>query len=221
MHRVWLWWSSGKDSAWSLHLLRQDPSLSVQRIITTVTPRFGRVAIHGTRIALLQAQAAAVGVPLQLVQLPYPCSNSQYEAAVQPVLEEAATAEMDHMAFGDIFLEDVRAYRERLLSGSGIEPLFPLWGMETARLSRLIVDSGVEAVVTCVDPQQLDRAFAGRSFDAAFLDSLPESVDACGENGEFHTFVTDGPMFGHGLKVQTGEVVEREGFVYADVIRCE
>ena len=221
MKRVWLWWSSGKDSAWALQLLRQDPEVSVERLITTVTPTFARVAIHGTRISVLEAQASAVGVPLQLIELPYPCSNTEYEAALQPVLEEAVDTDLDSMAFGDLFLEDVREYRERLLSGTGVNPLFPLWGLDTTGLSRHVVESGVEAYVVCLDPKHLGPEHAGARFDHAFLGELPESVDPCGERGEFHTCATSGPMFQRGLDVHLGEVVEREGFVYADLLLDE
>ena len=221
MRRVWLWWSSGKDSAWALHLLRQDPDVSVERLITTVTPTFGRVAIHGTRISVLEAQASAVGVPLQLIELPYPCSNAEYESALEPVLEEAAATDLDSMAFGDLFLEDVREHRERLLSRAGVDSLFPLWGLDTTKLSRQVVESGVEAYVVCLDPKYVDREHAGARFDLAFLDKLPESVDPCGERGEFHTCATSGPMFQRGLDVSVGEVVEREGFVYADLLLDE
>ena len=221
MRRVWLWWSSGKDSAWALQLLRQDPDVSVERLITTVTPTFGRVAIHGTRISVLEAQASAVGVPLQLIELPYPCSNAEYESALEPVLEEAAATDLDSMAFGDLFLEDVREHRERLLSRSGVDSLFPLWGLDTTKLSRQVIESGVEAYVVCLDPKHVDPENAGARFDPSFLGKLPESVDPCGERGEFHTCATSGPMFQRGLDVSVGEVVEREGFVYADLLLDE
>ncbi len=221
MRRVWLWWSSGKDSAWALELLKTNPEVAVERLITTVTPKFGRVAIHGTRVSLLEAQAAAVGVPVHSIELPSPCSNADYEAAVQPILDEAASTRLDFMAFGDLFLEDVRAYRERLISGTGVDPLFPLWGMDTARLARQMVDSGVEAYVTCLDPSCMGRQHAGARFDHEFLDGLPESVDPCGEHGEFHTCATSGPMFDRSLDVGVGRVVERGGFVYADLLLNE
>jgi uncharacterized protein (TIGR00290 family) len=214
---AWLWWSTGKDSAWALHLLRRTPGVRVERLITTVTAAFDRVAIHGTRTAVLEAQAAAVGVPLQRIELPYPCTNEQYEAAVRPALDEARDAGVRAMAFGDLFLEDVRAYREALLGGTGIQPLFPLWGLDTAALAREMLDAGLEARVTCVDPARLAREHAGARFDRAFVDGLPGSVDPCGERGEFHTVATAGPMFGRALDVLAGAVVEREGFVYADV----
>jgi len=218
---VWLWWSSGKDSAWALHLLRRDPDVSVERLITTVTPTFGRVAIHGTRVSVLEAQASEVGVPLQLIELPYPCTNAEYEAALQPVLEEAVATDLDAMAFGDLFLEDVREYRERFFSGIGVNLLFPLWGLDTRGLSRQMVESGVEAYVTCLDPKRIAPEYAGARFDHAFLDALPELVDPCAERGEFHTCATSGPVFERSLNVSVGEVVERDGFVWADLLLAE
>jgi uncharacterized protein (TIGR00290 family) len=216
--RVWLWWSSGKDSGWALHALRGTPGLVVERLVTTVTGRLHRVAIHGTRVSVLEAQSAGLGIPLRRVDLPFPCSNAEYEAALAPVLREARDQGVDFMAFGDLFLEDVRAYREDLLDGSGIEPLFPIWGRDTPRLAREIVDAGVEAYLTCVDPDSLDLRLAGERYDHALLDALPPDVDPCGERGEFHTVVAAGPMFRRGLDVRIGEVVERSGFVYADVV---
>jgi diphthamide synthase (EF-2-diphthine--ammonia ligase) len=202
--RVWLWWSSGKDSAWSLHVLRREPDVVVERLVTTVTRRFDRVAIHGTRASVLEAQSVGLEIPLLRIDLPFPCSNAEYEAAVEPVLREARDHGVGLMAFGDLFLEDVRSYREELLDGSGIEPLFPIWGRDTARLAREIVDAGIEAYLTCVDPTSLDARLAGVRYDHAFLDALPR--DAAG------------PMFRRRLEVRIGEVVERSGFVYADVL---
>jgi len=170
---------------------------------------------------VLEAQALAVGVPLQLIELPYPCSNAEYESALEPVLEEAAATDLDSMAFGDLFLEDVREHREGLLSRAGVDSLFPLWGLDTTKLSRQMIESGVEAYVVCLDPKYVDREHAGARFDPSFLGKLPESVDACGERGEFHTCATSGPMFERGLDVSVGEVVEREGFVYADLLLDE
>lgn len=218
MKRVWLWWSSGKDSAWSLHVLRREPDVVVERLVTTVTRRFDRVAIHGTRASVLEAQSVGLEIPLLRIDLPFPCSNAEYEAAVEPVLREARDHGVGLMAFGDLFLEDVRSYREELLDGSGIEPLFPIWGRDTARLAREIVDAGIEAYLTCVDPASLDARLAGVRYDHAFLDALPRDVDPCGERGEFHTVVAAGPMFRRRLDVRIGEVVERSGFVYADML---
>jgi uncharacterized protein (TIGR00290 family) len=216
--RVWLWWSSGKDSAWALHVLRRAPDVVAERLLTTVTRRFERVAIHGLRVSVLEAQSRALGIPLRRIDLPFPCSNAEYESAVAPVLAEARDRRVTAMAFGDIFLEDVRAYREKLLEGSGVEAIFPLWGLDTARLAREMVDAGVEAYLTCVDPDAMDLRLAGERYDHAFLDALPPDVDPCGERGEFHTVVAAGPMFRNGLDVRVGEVVERGGFVYADVM---
>jgi uncharacterized protein (TIGR00290 family) len=215
---VWLWWSTGKDSAWALRALRADPAFRVTGLVTTVTPAFDRVAIHGTRVSVLRAQADATGLPLRTVELPYPCDNAAYEAAVSPVVEEAVRDGVAAMAFGDLFLEDVREYRERLLDGTGIRPAFPLWGSDTARLARDMIDGGLEACVTCLDPERLPRELAGARFDLSFLDALPDAVDPCGENGEFHTCVSAGPMFEGPIGVSAGEVVERDGFVYADVV---
>jgi uncharacterized protein (TIGR00290 family) len=215
--RAWLWWSSGKDSAWALHLLRQAGDVAVERLVTTLTPAFDRVAIHGTRRDVLAAQADAAGIPLRSIELPQPCPNDAYEAAVRPVLAEAAARGVDAMVFGDIALADVRAYRERLLGGTGIDAVFPLWESDATELARAMVAGGLEAVVTCLDPQRLARDCAGACFDTAFLARLPHGVDPCGENGEFHTCVTAGPMFSRSLFVHIAEIVERDGFVYADL----
>jgi uncharacterized protein (TIGR00290 family) len=217
MKRVWLWWSSGKDSAWALHVLRQRRDLEVQLLIATVNERFNRVAMHSVRLEVLHLQAAAAGVPLREIRIPHPCSNSEYEDAVAKLLDQAAQESVEFMAFGDLFLQDVRAYRERLLAGTGISPLFPLWGMDTVELSRCMVAAGLRAFVTCVDPKRLAKEFAGREFDVSFLDELPQSIDPCGEYGEFHTFAFDGPMFSYPINVKVGEIIEREGFVFADV----
>jgi uncharacterized protein (TIGR00290 family) len=216
--RVWLWWSTGKDSAWALHRLRDDRSVAVERLVTTVTPRFGRVAIHGTRLAVLEAQAAAVGLPVERIELPWPCSNEGYEAAVAPAIRRAEEMGVDAMAFGDLFLEDVRAYREALLADSPLAPLFPLWGSDTGVLAGEMVAAGLTARITSLDPDRLDPALAGTPWDGDFLASLPEGVDPCGENGEFHTCAADGPGFREALSLEPGEVVERDGFVYADLI---
>ena len=218
MEPTWLWWSTGKDSAWTLHVLAEQGRFRVDRLITTVTPTFGRVAVHGTRLEVLEAQAESVGVPLRTIELPYPCTNEDYEAAVQPVIAEAVDQGVDHMAFGDLFLEDVRAYREAMLDGSGIQPVFPIWGEDTNTLASRMLDSGVEAVITSLDPKRVEPKHAGARFNQTFLDGLPETVDPCGENGEFHTCVVSGPMMAKPLQVDLGEVVEREGFVYADVL---
>jgi len=214
---VWLWWSTGKDSAWALDTLRRSAGYEVERIISTVTPAFDRVAIHGVRMDILRAQGRALGIPIEYVELPYPCSNQDYEEAVAPVIREAASAGVRYMAFGDLFLEDVRAYRERLLGGSSVEALFPLWGSDTKRLAVEMIGSGMEAYVTCLDPTKIGRDLAGARYDQDFLESLPDSIDPCGENGEFHTCVVAGPMFEARIDVSVGQIVERSGFVYSDL----
>lgn len=215
---VWLCWSSGKDSAWALHVLRQNPSLRVTALVTTVNATFDRVAMHAVRSELLRQQAGAVGLPLKTILIPWPCSNADYEAAVRPVVDEAVQSDVAAMAFGDLFLEDVRAYRERMLDGTGLTPLFPLWGRPTAELAKEMLAEGLKARLTCVDPKVLPRHFVGRDFDADLLADLPAGVDPCGERGEFHSFVTDGPMFHRPIACQSGEIVERDGFVFADLL---
>ena len=217
--RVLLSWSSGKDSAWALHVLREQPDLEVVALLTTVNESFARVAMHGVRESLLEAQAAAVGLPLWKVALPWPCPNDLYEARMSAALERAQSAGVGAIAFGDLYLEDIRAYRIRQLAGSGLEPLFPLWTTPdaTASLARRMCASGVRAVLSCVDPKQLPTAFAGRAFDEALLAELPPGVDPCGERGEFHTFCTAGPAFLEPVRVRVDEVVERDGFAFADL----
>jgi uncharacterized protein (TIGR00290 family) len=218
LRRVLLSWSSGKDSAWALHVLRKDPDVEVVGLLTTVNSNHGRVAMHSTRLAIVEAQARAVGLPLQVIPLPWPCSNEEYERAMQRAIDDGLRSGATHLAFGDLFLEDIRAYRIKQLEGSGLEPLFPLWHSPTEPLARGMIDSGVEAVLTCVDPKQLSPSFVGRTFDHAFLDELPQGVDPCGENGEFHTCVLSGPMFHQALRAAVGKVVERDGFQFADLI---
>ena len=218
MKRVLLSWSSGKDSAWSLHVLRQDPSLEVVGLLTTLNEAFDRVAMHAVRRDLLEAQAEAAGLPLQAIPIPWPCSNEQYERIMADVCARARQAGVEAVAFGDLFLTDIRAYREQQLRGTGLEPLFPLWNLDTLDLARDMIAGGLRAKLTCVDPKRLAPAFAGRDFDQQFLDDLPAGVDPCGENGEFHSFVYAAPVFDRTLPVQIGEIVERDGFVFADVL---
>ncbi|MDT7919518.1 MAG: hypothetical protein RQ868_02870 [Meiothermus sp.] len=218
LRRVLLSWSSGKDSAWALHVLRKDPQVEVVGLLTTVNTTHGRVAMHSTRLELLRAQAQAVGLPLHIVPLPWPCSNEVYEAAMRKAIEEGVRRGATHIAFGDLFLEDVRAYRVKQLEGCGLEPLFPIWHEPTGPLARQMIDAGLQAVITCIDPKKLPRSFAGRRFDRALLDELPHDVDPCGENGEFHTCVLAGPMFREPLRAVAGETVERDGFVFADLL---
>uniref|UniRef100_A0A7C4LLZ0 Adenine nucleotide alpha hydrolase n=1 Tax=Schlesneria paludicola TaxID=360056 RepID=A0A7C4LLZ0_9PLAN len=216
--RVLVSWSSGKDSAWTLHVLRKDPDVEVVGLVTTVNTTHGRVAMHSTRLAIVEAQARAVGLPLHIIPLPWPCSNAVYERVMRGAIEGWARNGATHIAFGDLFLEDIRAYRIKQLEGSGLEPLFPIWHQATEPLARSMIDAGVVAVVTCVDPRKLSPSFAGRKLDHAFLDELPRDVDPCGENGEFHTCVLDGPMFHERLHATVGEIVEREGFYFADLV---
>jgi len=216
--RALLSWSSGKDSAWALHLLRRQGDVEVVGLLTTVNEAADRVAMHAVRSELLRAQAGAVGLPLRMVGLPWPCSNEQYEAAMAVAIEQAKSDGITVMAFGDLFLEDIRRYRVEKLTGTGITPLFPVWGIPTDSLAREMIAGGLRARLTCVDPKQLAPSFVGREFDAALLAELPSSVDPCGERGEFHTFTYAGPMFRHPIAVQSGEIVERDGFAFADLL---
>ena len=212
-------WSSGKDSAWTLHVLRQR-GIEVGGLLTTFNQEFDRVAMHAVRHALVDAQAAAAGIPLWPVPLPWPCSNADYEQRMGDASRHAVAEGFDSIAFGDLFLRDVRAYRERQLAGSGLTPLFPLWELPTAGLARDMIAGGLRARLTCVDPKALDVSFVGREFDASLLADLPPKVDPCGENGEFHTFAYAGPMFRTPLAVSGGEIRESGGFVFADLLPC-
>lgn len=215
--KVLLAWSSGKDSAWCLHELRAQGH-EVVALITTFNTEADRVAMHAVRRELVRAQARAVRLPLIEVELPAPCPNERYERAMAEGLERArAMFAVTHLAFGDLFLEDIRRYRERVHAGSGLALLFPIWGRSTALLAARMLHAGVEAVVTCVDPRRVDRDLAGRPWDATLLAALPPDADPCGENGEFHTFVTAGPMLAEPVPVEVGAVIEREGYVYADL----
>jgi uncharacterized protein (TIGR00290 family) len=216
--RLLLSWSSGKDSAWALHVLRQKNESDIVGLVTTVNENFARVAMHGVREELLQAQADAAGLPLWRVPLPHPCPNEEYEARMRALIARAVAAGVTHMAFGDLFLEDIRAYREKQLAGTGIEPVFPLWDLDTRQLARDMVAGGLRAKLSCVDPKHLTRDFAGRTFDETLLADFPAGVDPCGERGEFHSFCYAGPMFHHPVALTTGEVVERDGFVFADLL---
>jgi uncharacterized protein (TIGR00290 family) len=211
-------WSSGKDSAWALHVLRQKGEVEVVALLTTINLVHDRVAMHAVRTELLRSQAEAAGVPLWTVPIPSPCSNADYEAAMSTALERARDSGITIAAFGDLFLEDIRRYREEKLSGTGLQPTFPIWGIPTRDLAKDMIDGGLRARLTCVDPKQLAASFAGREFDAALLEDLPASVDPCGERGEFHTFAYDGPMFRRKVIVRSGEVVLRDGFAFADLL---
>jgi uncharacterized protein (TIGR00290 family) len=216
--RALLAWSSGKDSAWALHVLRAQGEVEVVGLLTTLNEAYDRVAMHAVRAELLRAQAAAAGLPLTEVPLPWPCSNEQYEAAMSRALAEARRAGIAAVAFGDLFLEDVRRYREERMAATGLLPLFPLWGHPTDALARRMLTGGLRARLTCVDPRQLAPSFAGREFDEALLAELPPEVDPCGERGEFHSFAYDGPMFARAVPIRGGEIVERDGFVFADLL---
>jgi uncharacterized protein (TIGR00290 family) len=218
MKRVLLSWSSGKDSAWALHLLRREPGIEIVGLLTTLNTEFKRVAMHGTRLAVLEAQAAAAQLPLWIVPLPWPCSNEIYELHMTDVCNRAVAEHVDAVAFGDLFLADVRAYRETQLKPTGLEPLFPLWEIPTDRLAGEMIAGGLCAKLACIDSKQLPDSFAGRDFDEALLRDLPAEADPCGERGEFHTCVYDGPMFTAPLQLEAGEVVNRDGFVFADFL---
>jgi uncharacterized protein (TIGR00290 family) len=215
--KILLSWSSGKDSAWALHVLQQDAPGAVAALLTTVSEPYDRVSMHGVRSSLLRAQAEAAGLPLITVPLPAPCSNQEYEKRMAAAVRSALADGFTHVAFGDLFLEDVRKYREDRLRSTGLEPLFPLWGLPTGALAREMIGSGLEARITCLDPRVLNPGLAGRPFDAALLAELPATVDPCGERGEFHTCVLAGPMFSKTIDARVGVTVERDGFVFADL----
>lgn len=219
--RTLLSWSSGKDSAWTLHVLRQNPEIELAGLFTTVNAKHRRVAMHAVRQRLLELQAEAAGLPLHTLEIPDPCSNEQYEEVMRRFVDEAIAMGTQCMAFGDLYLQDIRNYREQHLAGTGIEPIFPLWNRPTRELAAEMLAAGLRAIVTCVDPTKLARQCVGREWSEAFLAELPPSVDPCAENGEFHTVAIDGPMFRHPIPVTVGETVERDGFVFADVIPIE
>lgn len=212
-------WSSGKDSAWTLHVLRQQ-GVEPGALLTTINEAADRVAMHGVRRELAHAQAEATGISLWDIPLPWPCTNDDYEARMADACRRAATEGYDTIAFGDLFLEDIRAYREKQLAGSGLTPIFPLWKIPTSALARDMIAGGLRARLSCVDSRQLDASFAGRDFDAALLADLPAAVDPCGENGEFHTFVYAGPMFSRHIPITTGEIRDVNGFIYSDLVPC-
>ena len=220
MRRVLLSWSSGKDSAWALHILSRSVDLEVVGLLTTFNKSADRVAMHAVRRELVEAQAKAVGVPLWPVMLPWPCSNEDYEARMRAAIERATAEHVTHIAFGDLYLDDVRAYRIKMMAGTGIEPIFPVWCSpeETPELARKMLRKGVRAVITCVDPKQIPETFAGRDFDELLLADLPAGADPCGERGEFHTFCYDGPMFRREIPIRMGEAITRDGFRFADVL---
>lgn len=218
MIRAILSWSSGKDSAWALHLLRQQPEVKVEALVTSFNTEANRVAMHGVRRELVERQAREIGLPLWAIELPWPCSNEHYEDRLDAVFQRAIAAGIDAVAFGDLFLQDIRDYRERQLQGSGLKPLFPVWQIPTNQLAADMIAAGAKAKIVCVDKSRLDKSFAGRDYDRHLLQSLPPGVDPCGENGEFHTFVYEAPVFPRPIQVRVGEVVERDGFAFADIL---
>jgi len=217
MKRILMSWSSGKDSAWALKLLREQGEMEVAGLLTTINQAAGRVAMHGVRESLVDAQAAAAGLALWKVPLPWPCSNEDYQRIMRGCCDRAVREGIDGIAFGDLFLADVRQYRETQLRDTGLQPIFPLWGIPTPRLAREMISSGLRAKLAVIDPKRLSPDFAGREFDERLLTELPTGVDPCGEYGEFHSFVYHGPMFRHPVEVTLGEIVTRDGFVFADL----
>ncbi len=218
MKRILLSWSSGKDSAWALHVLQRSGEYEVAGLLTTFNQAANRVAMHAVRRELVEAQAEAAGIPLWPVELPWPCANADYESAMRAACSRAVAAGIEGVAFGDLFLEDVRAYREKQMQDTGLQPLFPIWGLPTGELAREMIAAGLRAKLTCIDPKALDAAYAGREFDQQLLADFPAAVDPCGERGEFHSFAYAGPMFAHELEVALGEIVTRDGFVFADLL---
>jgi uncharacterized protein (TIGR00290 family) len=211
-------WSSGKDSAWTVHVLRQQPDVHIAGLLTTINESAQRVAMHAVRDDVLQAQADALELPLWRIPIPSPCPNEVYERAMAEAVARAVGEGFTHVAFGDLFLEDVRRYREERLAGTGLTPLFPLFGADTAVLAREMIAGGLHARITCLNPKVVDRGFAGREFDAALLLALPAAIDPCGERGEFHTCAYGGPMFSHEVAIETGITVERDGYVFTDLM---
>jgi uncharacterized protein (TIGR00290 family) len=215
--KILLSWSSGKDSAWALHRLNETHPGAVGGLLTTVNEAVDRVAMHAVRRSVLTAQARMAGLPLRVVPIPHPCSNDVYEERMAVAVAQAVKDGFTHVAFGDLFLEDVRRYREDRLAATGLEPMFPVWGLPTRRLAEEMIEKGLRARLSCIDTRVLDASFAGRVFDRSLLDDLPAHVDPCGENGEFHTCVSAGPMFANPLDLEAGEIVTREPFVWTDL----
>jgi uncharacterized protein (TIGR00290 family) len=216
--KAWLAWSTGKDSAWALHTVRKTREVNVVALLTTINRDHARVAMHAVRESLVKMQASAAGLPLVKVPIPAHCNNEDYEQAMTSAMEHARAEGVFHIVFGDLFLEDIRAYREKNLAACGMKAVFPLWRKDTRLLANEMIRDGLSAYITCVDPAKLDRTFAGRLFDAKLLGELPREVDPCGENGEFHSFACAGPMFRRRVPVKVGEIVERDGFVFADLL---
>jgi len=218
MKRTLLSWSSGKDSAWALHLLRQQNEYEIVGLLTTFNRAADRVAMHGVRRALVQAQAEAAGIPLWEVDLPWPCSNDDYESTMKRTCDQAVQSGIACVAFGDLFLTDIREYREKQLRNTGLQPIFPVWGIPTRNLAQDMIASGLRAKLACIDTKQISADFAGREMDSQLLADLPATADPCGENGEFHSFVYAGPMFSKPVAIEVGEIVVRDQFVYADLL---
>ncbi|OEU55804.1 MAG: ATP-binding protein [Desulfuromonadales bacterium C00003096] len=216
--KTFLSWSSGKDSAWALHVLRQDPEIDLLGLFTVANKAYGRVSMHATRADLLKRQADALDLVLQIINIPHPCSNEECDAIMRSFVDSANEIGIECMAFGDLFLQDVREYRENQLRGTGIKPIFPIWNIPTNILAEQMLSSGVEAYISCVDPRKVPGALAGRRWSEELLKEFPENVDPCGENGEFHTIVVGGPMFRESIPIHIGETVERESFVFTDII---
>ncbi len=210
-------WSSGKDSAWALYKLQKNPEIDLAGLFCTVNEKFERVAMHGVRVELLKKQANNIGLPLKIIEIPYPCNNDDYERIMGKFVKRAKNNAIECFAFGDLFLKDIREYREEKLKDSGIEPIFPLWGIPTDTLAKEMIDSGVKTIITCIDPKKIPEEFIGKEFNKDFLQALPAKIDPCGENGEFHSFVFDGPMFKKPIEVIVGEIVHRDNFIFADI----
>jgi len=210
-------WSSGKDSAYALHAVRSGDDYDVVGLLTTITDAYGRVSMHGVREAVLNRQMEELDLPCHKVRIPAPCPNPVYEQKMAAALDVVRKQGVHHIVFGDLFLQDLRAYRETRLAEVGMHGVFPLWQRPTRALAAEMIASGMQATVTSMDPRKLNRSFAGRSFDEGFIADLPEDVDPCGENGEFHSVVTNGPMFRRPIRTRVGDVVSRDGFVFADV----
>ncbi len=218
MTKVILSWSSGKDSAWALNLLQQRPDIQIAALLTAFNSEANRVAMHAVRRTLVEVQAERTGIPLWAVELPWPCSNLEYEDRMRAACQRATAEGITAVAFGDLFLQEIRDYRVRQLQGTGLKPLFPVWQIPTGQLGREMIAAGFKAKITCVDSSKLAKSFAGHEYDLRLLQVLPPGIDPCGENGEFHTFVYDAPVFSHPIGVRTGELLERDGFVFADLL---
>lgn len=218
MKRTLLSWSSGKDSAWALHFLKKDPDIDLIGLFTVINEKYDRASMHATRLAMLEKQAEAAGLPIELISLPDQCPIEQCNEIMASFTQKIESQDIEQVAFGDLFLEDIRRYREQQLQDTSIKPLFPLWNIPTARLAHQMLDSGLEAYISCVDLAKLPAELVGRKWDSTLLDEIPAQCDPCGENGEIHTIVVNGPMFTHPIPVSVGEKITKNGFAYADII---